>query len=1229
MRRQIKWPVVGSVMVLLLATTLILLRILAPTPEIGVVPTLAVLPSSVPDNTPTATRLSATLTATPLPTLTLLPSATDTAPPPEATTVVHPALPPPPADDPPLPDQVIVQFAENTTAAQQAAYIAQIGGTVSSNIDNRTVVIAAPDITPDSLPPSDMVTAAEPNYRVYAQGIPNDPQYPNQWALPVIHAPSAWDELPASPTTVVVAVIDSGICSAHPDLQGRILPGWDYVQGDKEPEDSYGHGCAVSGIIAANTDNYTGIAGIAPNVAILPLRVLDSAGNGSFANLAAAIRYAADYGANIINLSLGSPSYSSTLEAAVNYAADRGVLIIAAAGNTSGGAVMYPAAFTRVVAVGSVDSSLRPSSFSAVGPQIDTWAPGGSILTTQINNDYGYWNGTSFASPMVAGVASLEIALGRSLVLNGGIIAVNLPPTPTPTFTPTPDPLPIRPFPVVVQNITLTDDWAVKLYPGSNASTVASALGYTNLGAVSSVADWYIFRVSDSSTSPTEATATKVALTAHPAVQQVEQLSLHRQFSRTPDDEPLYTFVSHNEQWHLRSDASLVPPLLNINLPLAQWVAGTVTGAGVQIAIVDDGLQYTHPDLAPNYNATGSYDFNDKDSDPSPDLTSNPHGTAAAGLAAAADNPASDPPNYNYCGVGVAYGASLAGIRLTAGSITASTEAEALRYQPQLNDIYSSSWGSADDGSTLQSQPQIVRDALAEGVATGRGGLGSIYVWAAGNGRQGLDNINADEYANSRYVIAVGDTSYAGTPSLYSESGAAMLVTALGNDSGRTIVTTDLLGSNGYNYGPTDSLNGCTNSFTGTSAATPMVAGVVALMLQANPNLTWRDVQHILVETARSRLAGSTGWTTNSAGYDIHNDFGFGVVDAAAAVTLASTWTSVASETSYASPVMAVNLEIPESANGTGGIISSFTLPANIKVEHVEVIFNATHNNRGDIEVNLTAPSGTVSQLMAQRPYDQRRYNPSGDDGNYTDWRFMTVRDWGEHVAGTWTLRVVDRLPGNYTGTFQNWQIIVYGTATSPRTPALTAPATGSAPNAPLPNTPVNFTWDSAHVYATRFELQIDTQNPPASTPLSIAAPASSYTTSLPYGTYYWRLRAIGTDGNGGELTSNWSEVRNFTLASAANAAPLINADMTAQPALTWNRITNAARYEFRLSTSATMTGTPLIYVTDLPPNTTSFTPDSPLAAGVYYWQVRACTSSAAASCGEWSSAVSLVRIDP
>ena len=148
MRRQIKWPVVGSVMVLLLATTLILLRILAPTPEIGVVPTLAVLPSSVPDNTPTATRLPATLTATPLPTLTLLPSATDTAPPPEATTVVHPALPPPPADDPPLPDQVIVQFAENTTAAQQAAYIAQIGGTVSSNIDNRTVVIAAPDITP-------------------------------------------------------------------------------------------------------------------------------------------------------------------------------------------------------------------------------------------------------------------------------------------------------------------------------------------------------------------------------------------------------------------------------------------------------------------------------------------------------------------------------------------------------------------------------------------------------------------------------------------------------------------------------------------------------------------------------------------------------------------------------------------------------------------------------------------------------------------------------------------------------------------------------------------------------------------------------------------------------------------------------------------------------------------------------------------------------------------------
>ena len=245
------------------------------------------------------------------------------------------------------------------------------------------------------------------------------------------------------------------------------------------------------------------------------------------------------------------------------------------------------------------------------------------------------------------------------------------------------------------------------------------------------------------------------------------------------------------------------------------WVNGTTTGAGVQIAIVDDGLQYTHPDLAPNYNPTGSCDYNDStppntancnEFNPAADTVgacgsaADCHGTAAAGVAAGADNPAPTyPDDWDFCGVGVAYGAQISGIRILSASNTAAQRAAALTFRYDVNDIYNNSWGPLDNGAELGFLDPLIRNSLIDGITNGRNQLGSIYVWAAGNGRTNGDNINADGYANSRYVIAVGATDYQGRFANYSEPGAPMLVVAPSSGAGRGIATTDLIGRDGYN----------------------------------------------------------------------------------------------------------------------------------------------------------------------------------------------------------------------------------------------------------------------------------------------------------------------------------------------------------------------------------------------------------------------------------------------
>ncbi|MCY4147680.1 MAG: S8 family peptidase [Chloroflexi bacterium] len=247
---------------------------------------------------------------------------------------------------------------------------------------------------------------------------PNDPDYDRQWALPHIQAEQAWREM-GDLQPMTVAVIDTGVCMTHEDLQGRVLSGgYDFVDNDDDPEDVFGHGCSVAGIIAANTNNGIGIAGFANNSQILPVRVLGPSGSGSMADVAAGIVYAADNDADIINLSLGSMVGSQVTKDAVEYAMGKGVTVIASAGNSGGGLPGYPARYEGVVAVGAIDSDGKRSSFSNKGG--DIWAPGRDVHTIYLDNGYKALNGTSFSAPYVAAMAAVLQGMGERLHLDGG-----------------------------------------------------------------------------------------------------------------------------------------------------------------------------------------------------------------------------------------------------------------------------------------------------------------------------------------------------------------------------------------------------------------------------------------------------------------------------------------------------------------------------------------------------------------------------------------------------------------------------------------------------------------------------------------------------------------------------------------------------------------------------------------------------------------------------------------
>ncbi len=254
------------------------------------------------------------------------------------------------------------------------------------------------------------VRYAEPNYTVTGQEtLPSDPALPLQYALTNIRAPQAWDITTGS-GAVTIAMIDSGVDLSHPELAPKLLPGYDFVNGDTIPQDDNGHGTHVAGIAAAASDNGLGMAGVSWGARILPVKVLNASNAGSYANVAAGIAWAVDHGAQVINLSLGGGSPSETLEDAVNYAVSRGVALVAAAGNTSGD-ILYPARYPAVIAVANTNAANQRVSSSGFGTQIDLAAPGASIYSLSIGGGYRYRSGTSMSTPHVSGGLALLLSL--------------------------------------------------------------------------------------------------------------------------------------------------------------------------------------------------------------------------------------------------------------------------------------------------------------------------------------------------------------------------------------------------------------------------------------------------------------------------------------------------------------------------------------------------------------------------------------------------------------------------------------------------------------------------------------------------------------------------------------------------------------------------------------------------------------------------------------------------
>lgn len=455
-----------------------------------------------------------------------------------------------------------------------------------------------------------------------------------------------------------------------------------------------------------------------------------------------------------------------------------------------------------------------------------------------------------------------------------------------------------------------------------------------------------------------------------------------------------------SQQWHL---INTINPGHDVNVKNV-WYNGNM-GQDITVAVIDDGLDFELDDLRDNFNAKGSWDFNDNTELPMPRLYDDYHGTRCAGEIAAVKN--------DVCGLGVAYKAKVAGIRILSAPITSEDEAAAMIYGLDVNDIYSCSWGPTDNGMTVAGPEMLVKKALIKGVQEGRGNKGSLYVFASGNGGRVGDQCNFDGYTNSIYSITVGAIDFKGLHPLYAETCSAVMVVTYSSGSNEHIHTTDIKKK-------------CSSTHGGTSAAAPLAAGIYALALLANKELTWRDLQYVSAMAAVPVNDDDGDYQVGALGQKYSHKYGYGKLDAEKLVAVAKDWKNVKPQAWHYSDVVTVDKKITAPSDKVSDSITSIiTITKDDlevmnfeRVEHVNVKVNIDSHFRGKIGVRLVSPSGIVSNLARFRSMDQSTLG-------LKDWTFMSVAHFGEDGLGDWKLEVFSDARNEIT--FKDWQLRFFG----------------------------------------------------------------------------------------------------------------------------------------------------------------------------------------------------------
>eukprot|EP00038_Savillea_parva_P007732 m.172197 g.172197 ORF g.172197 m.172197 type:complete len:971 (+) comp13486_c0_seq1:235-3147(+) len=678
--------------------------------------------------------------------------------------------------------------------------------------------------------------------------------------------------------------------------------------------------------------------------------------------------------------------------------------------------------------------------------------------------------------------------------------------------------------------VKFVDKWAVVVKGGKDvADAVAEAHGFRNIGQIGSLTDHYHFQHQCAAEGAgcipahTHSNHHTSRLLQHPKVHWAEQQQARSRTRRAiippyegGDNDANATLSRQrrlavsdpmwSQQWYLHGAHSN-----DINVQPV-WDRG-YTGRGVVVTVVDDGIEHTHPDLHDNYDPSASTDINGNDDDPFPNEADpiNKHGTRCCGEIAALKN--------DVCGIGIAFGCKIGAVRMLDGDVTDSVEAHSLSLAPQHIDIYSNSWGPNDDGRTIEGPASLAAQAIKNGIETGRGGKGSIYVFASGNGGSSGDSCNCDGYCNSIYTIAIGAITEDNTKPYYTEPCTATLASTYSSGTGhqRSIATVDLHG-------------GCTNQHSGTSAAAPLAAGIFALVLEANPRLTWRDLQHLVVRTSRHIDSSDSGWRANGIGRLFNPKYGYGALDAMALVTMAENWTSVP-------PVIVTQVDgHSDNIHANGGQHGPVTATLSVtedatciqKLEHVQVTVDLQTSRRGNIAVFVTCPAGTRSELM---PY--RRKDASNQP---LQWTYMTVECWDESPIGTFTLEITTQ--SDATVTLSSWSVTLHGTAGAYGTAFASSAPTTAAPTSPQPTSEPTF-WPTVDpTTSAPITAAPDTHAPTTFAPTTAAPTTLSPTTLAP---------GSASNGDGGASSFAPTTEAPITMAPTTQA-PTTDAPTTVAP---------------------------------------------------------------------------------